>query len=174
MRFSKSYEYEYLFESAAESLACNDYGEDESKHIDDLIRSYYCGEIGSIPDEIYDHKPVNVKKTLEKYRPADPTESRLIDCFRKGLPFISSESIMTYDYDRYGNGVFGNEDDLPVTLDRIVRYVYDPDDFVYGEIEYFTNQSYQYSYAVEPTSFAVLRPDSKLFVPDDYPERFSD
>lgn len=82
---------------------------------------------------------------------------------------------MSYDYDPYAeNTPDGYIDDPPVSLDRIIRYIYELNDFVSNEIEYMTNQYCQNTYSVEPTSFIVLHTASKLLVPSDYPERFSD
>jgi hypothetical protein len=172
-RFGNSYDCEYLFESASESLTCNDYSEEECKVIDGLIQSYHGGDIADFLDEVYDYKPVDTVRALEEYRPVNPLEAKLVSCFGKGLPFISGTSIMAYDYDPHGDGIYGYDDEH-VALNMIIRYVYEVNDFVARELEDMTNQYCRNAYPVEPTTFMILHPDSKLLVPDDYPERFSD
>ena len=124
---------------------------------------------------MYDHNPVDVAKALNEYLPASPLEKKLIGCFKKGVLFISLDnSIMNYDYDVFSECIFDEYEDYPpITPDRTVRYVYDMDDFVTKELEYMVNQNLQESYAMEPVSSMILTPDSKRFIYDDYPERFS-
>ena len=58
--------------------------------------------------------------------------------------------------------------------DLIIRYVYDINDFVCNQLEASVNENARESYALSPTSFMILDPDSELFMPDDYPERFAE
>ena len=81
---------------------------------------------------------------------------------------------MSYDYDPFAEGFLEEYyDSSPVSLDKMIRYVYDTGDFASLELEDLNNQHIQEAYATEPVSFLMLTPDSKLFVPGDYPERFS-
>jgi len=132
------------------------------------------GEISSLLDEVYDCEPLDVDEALEQYQPACPKEEKLLDGFRKGLPFISEGCIMNYDYNPHGGGFSEECDDYPpVTLDRTIRYVHTLNDLISNELESSVNQCLQEAYAVEPASFMYLQPASTLFYPDDYPERFS-
>jgi hypothetical protein len=174
-RFKNDYEFDFFFEWAAESLHGSDYDEIEIRTNYELLKSYEAGEISDFLDEIYDHKPLDVVKALKKYTPVNPMETKLIKCFRKGLPFISGENcIMDYYYDPNRESIDDDYDDTPpLTIDRIIRCVYDLDDFVTFELQNMTNQYMQETYSLEPTSFLVLQPDSELFIPSDYPEKFA-
>ena len=177
--FQHCYEYEFLFEMRTEYIHEN-CEEDEKQKVTDLIDSYFNGEISVLLDEIYMHHSVeDIVSALDDYTPADPLEQKLTDCFKKGLPLISGQDcIMAYDYNPYEQ-CFTNEnyeydeDYEPYSLDRVIRYVYSISDPVTGELEQMSSQYIQEMYAVEPVSCMILYPDSELFVPDDYPERFS-
>jgi hypothetical protein len=82
---------------------------------------------------------------------------------------------MNYDYDP-NRECFPEEyeDTPPVTIAGIIRCIYEESDFVTNELENMTNQYMQETYALEPVSFMILSHDSKLFVVDDYPEKFSE
>ena len=174
-RFKEGYEFDFFFECTEENLHYY-YGEDsEKQEYMDLLHSYFNGEISAFLDEIYDHKPVDVVRALSEYHPENPLEAKLLDCFRQGLPFISGNRIMAYNYDPYMESYSDEyEDTSPITLDRIIRYVYDLNDYVTRELDGMTNQYMQEVYAMQPTSSLILSPDSKLFMVDDYPERFSE
>jgi len=175
-RFKYSYEYEFFFDCSEESIHYSDFDDSEKQKIYELLESYRSGKISLFLDAIYDHKPVNIVKELKEYAPLCSKEAKLLECFRKGLLFISGqEMIMNYDYDSQTELCFEEyEDSFPLTLDRIIRYLYDLDDFVSNELVTINNQCLQESYSVTPTSFLILRPDSELFIPGDYPERFSE
>lgn len=173
--FDESFEYDYLFESATDSISCNDYEESEREEIHSLLHSYFNGEIADFLNKVYGHKPLNVPEALEKFQPASPIEAKLIECFKSGLAFISGGSIMSYEYDPDSESLPEEPEDFePVTLDRMVRYLYALDDFVTNELEYMTNQYLRETYALHPVSYDILDPKSKLFVPGNYPERFSE
>jgi hypothetical protein len=139
-----------------------------------MILSYKTGEISSLLDEVYDCKPLHVAEALEQYQPACPKEEKLLDGFRKGLPFLSEDSIMNYDYNPFCEDISEEyEEHQPVTLDRMIRYVYAFNDIISDELESTMNANIQETYAVEPTSFMFLEPGSHLFYAGDYPERFS-
>jgi hypothetical protein len=167
--FAYCYEYEYIFEIA-------DHDFDENPEIPDLLYSYSKGYIHYLLCDLYNLEPLNVVELLQKYEPAGAQEERLLECFKKGLRFISGEDcIMNYDYDPNLEHYPEEYEDIePVTLDRIIRYVYDIDDYISKELEDMTNRHMQESYSVTPTSYLVLRPDTKLFNPSDYPEKFSE
>ena len=172
--FRYCYEYEYIFEVAEYS----DYYYDDDYTevaISELLHSYCKGEISVFLDELYNHEPLDVISELHKYKPHNSQEIKLLDCFKKGLPFIAgNDSIMNYHYDPYFEGFPEEYEDVePVSLDRIIRYVYDINDFVSDELVQITNQHEQEAYTLKPTSFLILRPDTDLFRPSDYPERFS-
>ena len=86
---------------------------------------------------------------------------------------------MNYDYNptfesSYIENEYYDYYDEPVTLDRLIRYVYNIDDCVVNELEQICNQHIQQTYSMEPTSYKMLDTDSDLFIQDDYPERFSE
>ncbi len=171
-RFDESFEYEYLFESAVDSIHCNDYVDLEREQLHTLLQSYFDGEISDFMNKVYDNEPLDVAKVLNEYQPTSLLEAKLMECFREGLPFISENNIMTYEYNPDMDNL--PEDYPPVTLDRMVRYLYALDDFVTNELEYMNNQYLQETYPLQPVSYAIFCPGSKLFVPGDYPERFSE
>jgi len=175
-RFKDSYEYDFMFEYLTENISNDDYEQSEKEEYTDLLLSYKAGEISFLLDEVYDCKPIDVAAALETYQPACPREEKLMDCFRKGLPFISEDCIMNYDYYPDGEGFPAEyeQDYPPVTIDRTIRYVYTLNDLISNELEGMINQDLQESYATEPTSFMFLHPASILFNPSDYTERFSD
>jgi hypothetical protein len=168
MHFCYCYEYEYIFYTIT-----NDY--DDNPEILDLFHSYTKGKISNFFDELNNHEPCEIISELQEYEPANAQEARLLDCFKKGLPFIfGDDCIMNYDYDPNTEHYPEEYEDIePVTLDRIIRFVYDINDFVTNELESMTNQHMQDTYSVTPTSYLTLHPDTKLFNPGDYPERFS-
>jgi hypothetical protein len=173
-RFDNSYESDFFFEYILENISnfeCKDF---ENKQHCDLLHSYQNGEISVFLNEIYDYTPIDVISALNDYKPANPMETKLLECFKKGLPFVfGNKCIMNYDYvPEYDYYTEEYDDTSPVALDRIIRYVYDLDDFFCNELESMTNQCIQETYAVEPVSFMILDADSKLFTIDDYPERF--
>ena len=174
-RFCHGYEYDLLFDAAIENVEYYANDESDQKKIEELLLSYRHGAIASFLDELYGYHPLDVAVALEEYHPACPKEKNLLDCLIKGLPFLREDCIMNYDYDPYCDGIPEEcEDYPPVTLDRIVRYVYEKNDFVSNEFKDFVNQDIQEGYAIEPTSFMYLDTSSKLFNPGNYPERFSD
>ena len=174
VKFRHSYEPEFMFEFLVENIQHNDYEASEKEELDEILSSYKKGEISFLLDEVYDCEPLDVTAALEEYKASCPAEQMLMDCFRKGLPFITEDCIMNYDYNPYGDGFPEESEDYPpVTLDRTIRYVHTLNDFPTNELENMVNQDLQETYPVEPTSFMFLQPCSTLFEPSDYPERFS-
>ena len=175
-RFKNGYEFDYLFDYLNEIIRDDDCHDTEKHTVFKLLESYENGEISVFLDEVYNYKPVDVIRALEEYRPANPQEAKLLDCLRKGVPFISGKNcIMNYDYNPYYKSMSDYDDEYQtVTLDRIIRYVYCTSDFVSSELENILNQEMQESYAAEPVSFHILNHDSELFITDNYPERFSE
>ena len=174
VRFKHSDEFEFMFEYLIENIQHDDYEASEKEELSDLLLSYKTGEISFLLDEVYDCIPLDVTAAMEDYKPTCPAEEKLLDGFRKGLPFISEGRIMNYDYNPFCDGFpEGYEEYEPVTLDRTIRYVHTLNDFISNELENMVNQDLQETYALEPTSFMHLQPDSKLFHPGDYPDRFS-
>jgi hypothetical protein len=174
--FANSYESDFFFEWMLESVTADNLRDVERQQLLDLIESYMTGEISVFLNGLYHHKPVaDMAALLEECRPANPQEEKLLEMFRRGLPLISgTDSIMNYDYDPYGECTHEEYDDCqPVTLDRIVRYVWETDDFVASDLEAMNNQCLQETYAQEPVSYLLLNTDSKLLALGDYPERFS-
>ena len=176
-RFGNQYETDVLFEYLSDNIANDDYEASEKEELSELLLSYKTGDISFLLDEVFDCTPLDVAAALEEYQAACPQEEKLLDSFRKGLPFISEDCIMNYDYNPDVEG-FPFPDDCeeypPVTLDRTIRYVHTLNDLISNELENMVNQDLQETYAVEPTSFMYLHPCSNLFCPGDYPERFSD
>ena len=174
-RFSSQYEFDFMFEYLTENIENDGYEASEKEELSNLLLSYKTGDISFLLNEVYDFKPIDVAAALEEYQPACPQEEKLLDGFRMGLPFISEDCIMNYDYNPYNEGFSDDcEEYPPVTLDRTIRYVHTLNDLISNELENMSNQDLQETYAVEPTSFMYLHPGSKLFCPGDYPERFSD
>jgi PRTRC genetic system protein E len=175
-RFGNSYEADFFFEWLSETVTAENLQDVERLKLLNLMESYTNGEIAAFLNEVYDYRPVaDMAAMLEECRPANPQEEKLLDMFRRGLPLISGDdSIMNCDYDPYGEYAHEEYDDCqPVTLDRMVRYVWDTDDFVASELEAMNNQCIQETYAQEPVSYHILDTGSKLPVESDYPERFS-
>jgi hypothetical protein len=184
-------EYEFIFEVASENINYHDYSDSEKNVLRDLLYSYSEGEISVFLNEMYDKNIFTcssfvdtVTVALEKHVPENPLETKLIGWLKKGLPFISEDCIMNYDYDPYNDSLsvreYGYDYDLygdeyeSVSLDRIIRFIYDTGDYVTGELEQVCNQHIMESYAAVPTSFMIVNPDSDLFAPGNYPERFSE
>ena len=119
--FGDSYEFDYFFEWSEENIISGDYDEQEKEEYYKLIKSYSNGDISVFLNSVYKHKPVDIVKALKEYEPATPQEVKLLECFRKGLPFVSGDdNIMSYYYDPYMECYPGEcEDVTPVTLDRL-------------------------------------------------------
>lgn len=172
-RFSEGIEYEYMFESLADSMDSKYLSDEEKTEMEDQLDSYYNGEAGSLLDAIYKYKPLDVIRAIDEYIPANPREKEILCGFREGIRFISGECIMAYDYDPDADNFSGMYEDYPpLSLNRTIRYVYGLNDFVSNEITDYLNSELQETYAVYPVSCLVVTPESELFVPDDYPEQF--
>jgi hypothetical protein len=174
MRFNNQYEYDFMFEFLIENIQHDGYEDFEKEELDGVITSYQKGEISALLNEVYDCKPLHIAEALEQYQPTCPKEEKLLEGFRKGLPFLSEDCIMNYDYDYVCDDILEeNEDYPPVALDRMIRYVHTLNDLICNELVSTVNGNFQETYAVEPTSYMFLKPNSTLFNPGDYPERFS-
>ena len=175
-RFDSIFDAEYYFDIFGDCIESCDMEADEKEKAFDLIDSYVNGAIGKFLSDICVHDKTDVSAALDGFRSGNKKEDALKDCFLKGLPFISGENcIMSYDYDPYSErDEDGCCDYEPVALERIIRYVYEQDDFFTNELMDMVNQELRESYSLQPTSFMILTPESKLFEPGDYPERFSD
>ena len=137
-----------------------------------LVRSYEKGKIGRLLKRV-DSKSYykNLPKALEKYVPQNDFERSIVEQMKKGLPFLAPErSIMQYGYDAF----YEEEPDFhPMYLQQQIRVVYDCDDMVSEYLVDYYNSNSRETYDIVPVTTCALSPDTdRLFIMDDYPERF--
>lgn len=114
----------------------------------------------------------NLSRMLDKYIPNNEFEQQLVDLMKEGLQFIGKDkpSIMSYGYDP----LYDEECDYhPVDMERMIRIVYDLDDFVTEWMQEWANNELRESYDISPATRLELSPDiDHLFYMDDYPDKF--
>lgn len=162
---------EWILEWAKDSISECD-PEDRKKNLK-LIDSYESGKVHRLMDRI-DKKGYykNLIATLNRYVPNNEFESRLIDIFIEGLQFIGKDkpSIMSYGYDPLDDE---DRDYYPVDMERMIRVVYDLDDFVTEWMMDWANSELRESYDISPATCYTISPDSsELFSMDQYPDSF--
>lgn len=166
-----SFEIEWILEWAREN-SCEVDPCDREEYLK-IIDSYEHGRVYDLMRGIYSksyHK--NLAAALVRYKPGDGYEKELLNILKKGLQFIGQDkpSIMSYAYDPY----YDEECDFhPIDMDRIIRVIYSPKDFVTNELMEYVNIELRESYDISPVTVLYLSPvTSELFSMDDYPERF--
>lgn len=147
--------------------------EDRKKNLE-LIASYESGKVYRLMDRI-DTKCYykNLAAALDRYIPNNEFEHQLIDIFKEGFAFIGKDkpSIMSYGYDPLYDD--DERDYHPVDMERMIRIVYDTDDFVTEWLMDWANQELRESYDISPATCYAISPDtSELFSMDKYPDYF--
>lgn len=162
---------EWILEWAKDSIGECD-PEDRKKNLK-LIDFYESGKVHKLMRQI-DNKSYyrNLPLVLRKYVPNNEFESRLINIFMEGLQFIGKDkpSIMSYGYDPLDDE---DRDYYPVDLERMIRVVYDLDDFVAEWMMDWANSELRESYDISPATCYTISPDTyELFSMDQYPDNF--
>lgn len=138
----------------------------------ELVRSYEKGKIGRLLKHVEKKSYYkDLPKALEKYTPQNDFERSIVGAMKKGLPFLNPEhGIMQYGYDAF----YEEEPDFqPMRLDQQIRVVYDCDDMVSEYLVDYYNNNSQETYDIIPITTCALSPETdRLFIMDDYPERF--
>jgi hypothetical protein len=162
-------ESDFLFEMLSE-----DDGSDpeEWKERMKLLDSYQEGKIGRLLKHVEKKSYYkDLPKALEKYTPQNDFERSIVGAMKKGLPFLNPEhGIMQYGYDAFHEE---EPDFQPMRLDQQIRVVYDCDDMVSEYLVDYYNNNSQETYDIIPiTTCALSLETDRLFIMDDYPERF--
>lgn len=168
---NEAFDVEWILEWAKEGLC--EYDADDRKKAEKLIKSYESGKIHRIMEQI-DSKSYykNLPKALDKYVPNNEFEKQLIELFKEGLQFIGKDkpSIMSYGYDPLDDE---ERDYHPVDMERMIRIVYDLDDFVTEWMMEWANNELREAYDISPATQLILTPETdKLFSMDQYPDKF--
>lgn len=163
------YVFDWMREAASETPQ-----EWENRELRDNILSYESGRAHKLLQRIENRCYYkNLPRALDNCTPHDDNEQRLLDIMRDGMQFVGPDTpaIMDYDYDPE----YEEEPDfLPLELDRQIGLIYRHDDLFVDNMLGYINNTLQESYAIAPTSVRYLSPTTEqVFVPDDYPERFS-
>jgi len=168
---NEAFDVEWILEWAMDGLEeCEP--EDGEKNLK-IIDSYKSGKVHRLMERIDTkcyHK--NLATTLDKYIPNNEFEKELIELFKEGLQFIGKDkpSIMSYGYDP----LYDEERDYhPVDMERMIRIVYDLDDFVTEWMMDWANNELREAYDISPATTVILSPDTEqLFTMDAYPDNF--
>jgi len=146
---------------------------DDRKKMARLIKSYESGKIHKLMERIDTRTYYkNLPAALNRYKPNNEFEKQLIELFKEGLQFIGKDkpSIMSYGYDPLDDE---DMDFRPVDMERMIRVVYDLDDFVTEWMMEWANSELREAYDISPATQLVLSPDTdKLFSMDQYPDKF--
>lgn len=168
---NEAFDVEWILEWATDSLSECD--PSDIKRNKAIIESYRQGKVHRLMQRIgstcyYKH----LSRMLDKYRPNNEFEEQLTSLFKEGLQFIGKDkpSIMSYGY----NPFYDEEQDYhPVDMERMIRVVYDLDDFVTEWMMDWANSELREAYDISPATRLELSPDTdSLFSMDDYPDRF--
>lgn len=168
---NNSFDVEWILEWAEEGLQeCNPC---DRKRNAGLLASYKSGKIYRLMERI-DSKSYykNLPTVLDRYVPNNEFEKGLIGVFKEGLQFIGKDkpSIMSYGYDPLDDE---DRDYHPVDMERMIRIVYDLDDFVTEWMMDWANNELRESYDISPaTQFAISPDTTELFSMDQYPDNF--
>lgn len=114
----------------------------------------------------------NLVSALNRYQPNNEFEEQLVELFKEGLAFIGKDkpSIMSYGYDPLYDE---DRDYHPVDMERMIRIVYDLDDFVTEWMMDWANNELRESYDISPATQFTIGPDTtELFSMDRYPDNF--
>jgi hypothetical protein len=168
---NEAFDVEWILEWAEDGLQECDPGDRERNA--KLLASYKSGKIYRLMERI-DSKPYykNLQAALDRYVSNNEFEEELIGIFKEGLQFIGKDkpSIMSYGYDPLDDE---DRDYHPVDMERMIRVVYDPDDFVTGWMMGWANNELSESYDISPATQFIITPDTgKLFSMDQYPDNF--
>lgn len=168
---NEAFDVEWILEWATDSLSECD--SDDRKRNKEIIEAYKEGKVHRLMQRIESkcyYK--NLSRILDKYLPNNEFEQQLVDLFKEGLQFIGKDkpSIMSYGYDP----LYDEEQDYhPVDMERMIRIVYDLDDFVTEWMQDWANNELREAYDISPATQLILSPDTdKLFTMDDYPDKF--
>lgn len=146
--------------------------EEETEKRMKLVRSYGKGKIGRLLKRVGNKSYYkDLPKALEKYAPQNDFERSIVEVMKKGLPFLSPKhGIMQYGYDAF----YEEEPEYqPMRLEQQIRVVYDTNDIVSEYLVDYYNSSRQETYDIIPITTCALSPETdRLFIMDDYPERF--
>ena len=146
--------------------------EEETEKRMKLVWSYGKGKIGRLLKRVGNKSYYkDLPKALEKYAPQNDFERSIVEVMKKGLPFLNPEhGIMQYGYDAF----YEEEPEYqPMRLEQQIRVVYDTNDIVSEYLVDYYNSSRQETYDIIPITTCALSPETdRLFIMDDYPERF--
>lgn len=146
--------------------------EEDTKKRMKLVQSYGKGKIGRLLKRVGDKSYYkDLPRALENYAPQNDFERSIVGLMKKGLPFLNPEhGIMQYGYDAF----YEEEPDYqPMRLEQQIRVVYDTSDIVSEYLVDYYNSSRQETYDIIPITTCALSPETdRLFIMDDYPERF--
>lgn len=137
----------------------------------ELVRSYEKGKIGRLLKHVEKSPITRICRRHLKIHPAKRLRAFHCRSDEKGLPFLNPEhGIMQYGYDAF----YEEEPDFqPMRLDQQIRVVYDCDDMVSEYLVDYYNNNSQETYDIIPITTCALSPETdRLFIMDDYPERF--
>lgn len=169
---NEAFDVEWILEWAKDGLSeCEP---DDRKRNLKLINSYESGKVYRLMDRINTkcyYK--NLPAVLNRYIPNNEFEGQLIDLFKEGLAFIGKDkpSIMSYGYDPLYDD--GDRDYHPVDMERMIRIVYDLDDFVTEWMMDWANNELREAYDISPATQFAISPDTmELFSMDKYPDEF--
>ena len=169
---NNTFDVEWVMEWAKESIDTCEDAEDRKKNLL-LVDAYESGKVHRLMHRIETkcyYK--NLPAALDRYIPNNEFEKQLIEIFKDGLQFIGKDkpSIMSYGYDP----LYDEERDYhPVDMDRMIRIVYDLDDFVTEWIMDWANNELRESYDISPATRFIISPQTdKLFSMDQYPDNF--
>lgn len=168
---NESYDVEWILEWAKDGIGeCEP--EDRKRNLR-LINSYESGKVYRLMNRI-DTKCYykNLPAALNRYMPNNEFEEQLIELFKEGLAFIGKDkpSIMSYGYDPMDDE---DRDYHPVDMERMIRIVYDLDDFVTEWMMDWANNELREAYDISPATRLAISPDTtELFTMDQYPDEF--
>lgn len=168
---NEAFDVEWILEWAEEGLQECD--PPDRKRNARLLASYKSGKVYKLMERI-DSKSYykNLSAILNRYVPNNEFEGELIGVFKEGLQFIGKDkpSIMSYGYDPLDDE---DRDYHPVDMERMIRIVYDLDDFVTEWMMDWANSELRESYDISPTTqFAISPNTTELFSMDQYPDNF--
>ena len=146
--------------------------EEETDKRLELVRSYEKGKIGRLLKHVEKKSYYkDLPKALEKYNPQNDFERSIVGAMKKGLPFLNPEhGIMQYGYDAFHEE---EPEFYPMRLDQQIRVVYDCNDMVTDYLADYYNNNSRETYDIIPITTCALSPETdRLFIMDDYPERF--
>jgi len=168
---NEAFDVEWILDWATETLGeCDPC---EIKRNKKIIEDYQEGKVHRLMHRIENkcyYK--DLSRVMEKYIPNNEFEKQLINQMKDGLCFIGNDkpSIMSYGYDPLYDE---EQDHHPVEMERMIRIVYDADDFVSEWMMEWANNELREAYDISPATRLEISPDTdRLFSMGDYPDRF--